>query len=101
MAKKATKTSTPRYVTEERIAYEIKDTLLKAIWIGFVVGVISMLTYLIEGGLPALAQQYPEYAIYILAGSAFLVGVVDYLRHYKDTVLVEIDTKTGEEKIIC
>jgi len=100
MPRKA-KTSTPKYVTEERRTYELSETAKNVIIMTLIVGLISMLTYLIEGGLPALAEEYSEYAIWILAGTAFLVGVVDYLRHYKDTVLVEINTDTGEEKVIC
>jgi len=72
----------------------IKKLLIEA----FTVGVIAVLVYLIDIGLPGLALEYPEYAILLTLLTAFIAGLVNWLKHRNDSVLITVDEKTNEIK---
>jgi hypothetical protein len=94
------KAKTPKYVTKVRSSYDPWITLKKVLYTALIVGGISALTYIVDAGVPSLVLAYPEYSFLILLGSAFLVGLINALKHYKDTITVKVNTVTGEEEII-
>lgn len=96
------KSKTPKYVTIKQDAYDPYITLKKVLLTALIVGVIQALTYLQQGGLAELLEGYPEYGWIVTIAAVGLAGIINYLKHYKDTELVEVlesDLK-GDEVIV-
>jgi len=83
------------YTTVVEDGYNKWKTIEKFLIQGAIVAIIAFLTYFVEVGFPGLQLEYPQYAAIIAMISAIVVALINYLKHYKDTVVVIKDSKTG------
>jgi len=55
------------------------------------VGAIASLVWAVEEGIPELVLSYPQYATILAMLSAVVTAILNYLKHYKDSIEVDDD----------
>jgi len=86
----------PKYVTKAVSSYDPWISIKKFLIQGALVALVAFLTYFVNTGIPELMLEYPAQIAILSMTTAVIAALINYIKHYRDTIMAKVNSKTGE-----